>query len=767
MLRNRNPKDPRQDDVPIKRSVTSFNGMLTGEPASKISNAYSTLNRNIEDFGDYYKVRRGSRKYTSWRYGLPIINVDVSTNTITVDGSHGWETGDVVYFYGDDLPAPIAALTAYYVIYSGTNKIQLATTYANAIVPTRINITAEGTGYAYWGEINAREDHDSKNAFVVMMGQSVYVFNKAMTTIKKVLNQHGTNPDGISWMQKFGDDIFLFSATGGIFKIILEDEPRMHPVNLPVPIVLLDEVVETVSKIYGYIGIYSFSILGGTGNRSRFDSEIKFESGTCLVSGQYKDYGEYYFTDQIGVDLSVTHSVGVFTLPDTVLCATHFTYYRSRNIGENSGGVSSSINGVGNRRDFLVYDADIPVAKAFLLSGSRNIYSISSGNKFVFGDIGCTIKDMYGGFSIASSFVTEDAVTVVGTIPQVGGVACAIGGGRVMKVSQVDNVITINDGVDTFVAWDVGVILFVSDGTYRYVKKYISSISVEVQDSEDFSELAVTLKPLTGNFSRSWNDTVPDDPNASATYSLEDMYLYGNNPMYVPRRQFKPLPNSNCGMVGNGFMVVAPRDGMRYYYSQIGDKDYSAGYYRDPTQVKKVSGTVRHIINFQSMAVIMMRRSTGALILSSSSNVGVTDIGEVVSELPEMTVIDPERGVNLWQTIVFKNKSLIYAVTDDGAYRNFNGTAWSEDNYAYIGGKDAVSRFYLAKLDQSSRLVALYSPYGGMKLWITRNMPNPMATDTIYKVIQSVESGEEEKVIQSVESGEEDTIIQSIGVLHG
>jgi hypothetical protein len=762
MIRNRNPGEPRQSNIPFKRSITSFNGMLTGEPASKIPGSFAALNDNVIDYGDYCKIRSGSRPYTTWRYGLEIISADTSNDIITLDGVQQLDTGDVVYFFGDSLPTPFHALTAYYVIDVATNKISIATSYANALSGTKINISSDGDGYVYYGEINAKEDHDSKEKLVVMMGKSVYVFDKAMTTITKVLNQHGTDPDGISTAQKYGDNVIIFSATG-IFNIILDDFPRMHPVNLPVPDTLIDDINETIDLIYGYLYLYSFAVLGGIGNRSRFDSEILFESATNLVSGQFRDYAECYFSTEIGIDQTVLHSIGEMVLPDDILCATHFVLYRTRNIGENSGGVSSSIEGIGNRRDFIIYDADVPVAKAFMITVEATTATIT-GNNAVRGDVGCEIKDINGNTDTINTYISGTEVEVSGTITG-SNIACAIGGGRVMKASQSNNTVTINDGIDSFAVTDVGLIIFISDGTYRYVKRYINSLQVEVLDSDDFIELAITIKPLTGNFSRKWNDTVPDDPCDGASYSLKDLYEYGSN-IYIPRRQYKPLPNSDVGVIDSGFVVVATRNSSEYYYCQIGDKDYHIGYYRDSTQKKKVSGTIRHIVKFQFMAVILMRHQTGVLMLSSSINVGNAEVGEVVFELPEMSTIDSERGVNLWQTVVFKNRSVIFAVTDDGAYRSFDGVSWSEDNYAYINGKDAVSRYYLMKIDQSTRLVSLYSPYGGMKLWITRNLPNTESSDTVYEIVQCVVESESEEVWQCVVEPESEDVIQLIGVSH-
>jgi hypothetical protein len=744
--------------------------MLTGEPASKISSSYSARNINVIDYGDYYKARSGSRPYTSFKIGYAISSV--SGNEVTIEGTHPWQTGDVVYVKenqsGDDLPSGLNEDVAYYAVRIDQNTLSFATTYENAFAGTRVNISTDGDGWVYWGEINAREDHDAKGVIVMMLGISVYVLNKAMNTIQKVLNLHKTDPSGESWMQRYENDVILWSSTG-IFRIVLDEGfPYMFPINLPVPSVLVTDVNETETLIYGYLYFYSHTILDGSGNRSRLDSEIKFESGLNLLSGQAKDYGEIYFETEIGLVLSETHSVGTLTLPDTAIAATHFTLYRTRNIGENSGGVTSSIDGIGNRRDLVLYAADVPVAKVFLVTIVDNIATIVSGNKFVRGDVSCAIKNESSDTAEISGYLTDDTVSVTSGIDVAEGytTAIAIGGGRVGVANQTGNVLTLVNISGAITSADVGMKIFLSDGTYLHMTGWVSMWKITVAEEREFTGLAITCKPATGNFSRKWNDTVPDDPNSSVVGSLKDLYEYGSD-IYIPRRQFKPVPNCNVGIVEAGFMVAMDRDSMRYYYSQIGDKQYHMGYYRDPTQTKKLSGTVRHCIRYPFMAVVMMRRQTGVIKLDNAGNVGRTEIGENVFELPEMNVIDTERGVNLWQTITFKNSSLVFALTDDGAWRYFDGTGWSKEDLAYVGGKDAVSRGYLRKLDTATEIATSYSPYGGMKLWMTRNLPNTEPTDTVYEIVQYCDSIEAEESTQFCDSVESEEIEQMIGVVHG
>lgn len=74
-------------------------------------------------------------------------NVNTSTEKVTIT-THGFYSGlDVTLTTTGVLPVGLALLTTYYVIVVDANTIQLATTYANALAATPINIsTAAGGG---------------------------------------------------------------------------------------------------------------------------------------------------------------------------------------------------------------------------------------------------------------------------------------------------------------------------------------------------------------------------------------------------------------------------------------------------------------------------------------------------------------------------------------------------------------------------------------------------------------------------------------------
>ena len=71
--------------------------------------------------------------------------VDPSTDIITVTSNQWLQTGTAVALTGSSLPTGLSA-TTYYVIRQSATTIKLASTLANAVAGTAVNITADGSG---------------------------------------------------------------------------------------------------------------------------------------------------------------------------------------------------------------------------------------------------------------------------------------------------------------------------------------------------------------------------------------------------------------------------------------------------------------------------------------------------------------------------------------------------------------------------------------------------------------------------------------------
>jgi hypothetical protein len=70
-------------------------------------------------------------------------STDIAFDTLTISG-HGYTTGDAVIIYSGSTPIPLQSGITYYVIPSGADKIKLASSRANAVIGSGIDITVSG-----------------------------------------------------------------------------------------------------------------------------------------------------------------------------------------------------------------------------------------------------------------------------------------------------------------------------------------------------------------------------------------------------------------------------------------------------------------------------------------------------------------------------------------------------------------------------------------------------------------------------------------------
>jgi hypothetical protein len=729
------PKTQRQAEAPISKGHTEFYGAHKGIPASEIDANHAARNVNLIDRGKWKEVRPGSKLFTE-AVRSAAFTADANTSVLTTAVTHPWTTGQSVWLKtsAGDLPAPLAVNTQYFVIRLSGTTLKLATTYANACAGTAIAITDAGTGThkVWYGAINARIDHVEQEKFVFMFGTKVYVSDKRIAEYIPVINLNATDPSGVSMMSMSDKDIILASGSG-IFRIdVTGTYPLMHRVNLPVPPTLMTDIAETTARIWGHWYIYGFARLSGNYQRNRVsdNTKLEFESGTCKVPGQEKDYAEIYFTTKVGASLVLAHVVGWMQLPDSVDEATHFTVYRTKNIGKNSGGVSTSLDSVGNRYDLMVWIEDHPVAKAFLGSVSDGYAVDVTSGEVAIGEIGDTLKLL----NLDDDTTYEKTITgvnVAGHYIYIGDISGATAGdyvaacgmGRVFKASQTGFFVTISKpDAGVFVPGDKGKTIFRSDGKRSVVKDYISATKVEVMEEESWT-CGCTMRPLTENFKRKFNDTVPD-AEGTGRVSLSDRIL-AQSPLYIPQRFMDPLPNADICVCTGAFLVTGLRNDTRFFYSQIGEERFSMGYYRKTIQEQKVTSNIRHMVIFPNAIIILCSTKTLVLLTNVSSNAGRTEIGENIFKLSETYAADDYKGVVAWQTVQMRGPTRMIAVTSEPAVRYFDGSNWSEENLAIdsMTGDDSIQRSDIERIDPYYKAVSAYSGIGGYKLFVSKWIP--------------------------------------------
>jgi hypothetical protein len=112
-------------------------------------------------------------------------STDIAFDTLTISG-HGYATGDAVIVYSGSAPTPLQSGTTYYAIPSGSDKIKLASSRANAIAGSGIDITVSG-GPVYLKSddvFELRRDGLTGGVDLYRNDASVHVFSGTTATLR-------------------------------------------------------------------------------------------------------------------------------------------------------------------------------------------------------------------------------------------------------------------------------------------------------------------------------------------------------------------------------------------------------------------------------------------------------------------------------------------------------------------------------------------------------------------------------------------------------
>lgn len=567
------------------------------------------------------------------------------------------------------------------------------------------------------GTLNASFDHRKAGYVLKLYGSSVYRIDKRLENWTEVVNCSGGTPGGESRFSALGDDAIL--CAGPIFRVaVSESIPYMYQCNLARPSSLLTNIGTYTGAEYLYRYLTAFARIEGTGNRNRFSNgaELVLETGTAKEAGVERDYAEAAFATAIG---SGTHSIYDFEVPIAAKQVTHMPLYRSKNIGTG---------GDGNNARYFVWCDDVPVCKVLDVTVSGATCTIRSGSvSFVEGDVSCTLKARIGATEYSdtiSAYTSGSIVTLAnpGNIPD-GDHTVIIGDGRVMQVTQAGFTLHRVAGgtTDVFVAADVGRTTYLASGAERIITAFIDADNVRVNVSANVSSITgATIQKSSGTyaFKRKWNDTVKDDGDTIGEVGLQERML-SQQPEYIPLYGYTAIPDSNVGIIDSGFFVAAERDESRYYYSNIGSKEWSIGQYRADVQTAKLPLSIREMLVGNGVVCVFMTTRCAWISLKQFSNAGNPDVGEFVAQLAEYTLFKEDRiGVIAHNSIASVGNKWI-ALTSEPAIRLTNGSEWEPENLAIDQqtGSGAVMD-ELMRIDHYYGVIGWYAPgpYGGYKL---------------------------------------------------
>jgi hypothetical protein len=553
-----------------------------------------------------------------------------------------------------------------------------------------------------------------EDAYGVEGDNLVFISDKVLTYYEEVVCLKGVVISNPSKIIEFNENAVIVNSDG-IFLLVLGDEFKyVRKMNSDLPRVLLTDIPETSEKKYGYRYLYSY--LQRSGSMKGWDRLKEgfppiFESGTNKIGEGGKDFAECYFevacssraTENIVGDFSIDISI------EELLPITHYGVYRSKQIGTHTEPPGMGLGGLNNDPSLCVWIKDIPVLKCFKASQTNSkIVELSDGETSE-DDIGCTLYWENGGSAIIEGVAgpTSYTVTVSGTVASK---VCGIGGGRLFTAYQSGNRLYSEDAI--FDDSDAGKPVFFADGTITWIKEFGSAYNVVIGFDQSIKKQSATMAPLVGVMTRKYNDTFSDGGDGTGVIGIQERM---SQQIYWPRRFFSPLPGGDIAYSDFGFFVVAQRGNTFIKYSQVGDKQYTLGYYRADIQKENVESHITQILTVGGAMVIFLSNSTRVANPQTASDVGNNAVAESIYKIPPSYEVS-KIGVVLWKSIAFKS-GIVYAITSEPAVRTFNGTSWSENNFAF----NQVQK-YIASIDQNEPLEAVYisGKYGGYHVWFKR-----------------------------------------------
>ena len=351
---------------------------------------------------------------------------------------------------------------------------------------------------------------------------------------------------------------------------------------------------------------------------------------------------------------------------------THYSLYSTLVIGG-----SNPVNNDINNEELFIWNSDIPVAKAFVVSTSGSTFYISVG-VLVTGDKGCKLRFTDGNeYTIA----TVDSI-VQGTFEETPSsdytdASCALGGDdseskamRVMTASQSGTTVTRTAG-DIFTSADVGRPLFFSNSIIRWIKSYTDANNVEVKESGTIASTACGIEPKI----RKYTDILRDEPR------LTDESLRARVRNYtLQNRLFVPIPDCDMGEVTPNMIWGCIKGEYIVHYSQA-DVNYQhqAGYYYESEQREIFEDKLNEISKVGGVLSVKMNNSTRSIPLNSFDSIVISDAGTAIIKALGNDVVDESIGCLHQGGVCYTPDNLQIVITSEPAIRTFDGVTYGDN----------------------------------------------------------------------------------------
>lgn len=366
---------------------------------------------------------------------------------------------------------------------------------------------------------------------------------------------------------------------------------------------------------------------------------------------------------------------------------THFTVWRTTDISKDGVDPRTTISGEELVPLKFTWVGDFRTAAAFYASKNNGVITADIGT-FGKADEGTPFKWEDGEVDTINEYISPRAVRV--SINYYGNSskslqAGAIGNGRVLRVSQLGDIVTLHSALngDTFSnsECDTRKTLYMSDGYELIIKEVLSPNAVRVHDSATRSLQGATIDPEQ----RIITDTITD---ATLRNRMDEKHIGLLNMRFK-----EPLPNCNVLVVLPGFLLTAKRGGVTLPYCDLANNlKYNAGYHLASRQViDDIEGSVQFICKSPNFFLVWCSDSLWGGPTNNPDIQDLPEFGEWYGVL-HADIIDPDLGSVDWGSISEVANGAFELVCQDTSVRQLVNLSYGDDLTYNNAQQDLIAR---------------------------------------------------------------------------
>lgn len=705
-IKSFSPHSRQQDERLINREQRDFSGGVFNDiPASTIPENGIAYLKNFVNKGTELVGRTGSRLWGNYLTNtessvLPTIASGI-TSTSTVDGTNRTVNTTGYTFTSSNIGD-------FFIHDNGVNEAILDVISATQIITqTKTSEIINSANATLRNKINCLYFHTFLKKLVLHIGRDIYVSSDIYLTswIKAYCESYNLPSNAKTTIDEKDNYVLIFDVNG-IYRLDLDittdNSYYYYKINSAIPDSKIDEPEETINVPYIRRYLYGFSKMSGNGNnltRQTPGNTLLIDSGTNAIDSNGIDYGVVRM--ERAPDIESPNLVTGLTIP--TIDGTHidghwdsYSIWGTADLGEFG---TDPVTGYANNPEQYIWIDDIPIMKSVRLNIYASTCTVVDG-EITQKDVGSIINYYTGtGFS-SSEILTVNEIagtfSIAASHGSLSDVSGFIGASRGAKFTwnSVENKLTKIHGF-SITESDIGKRIFLSNGKRVYIENVIGGV-VYLAGNQTLESIVYGC----------WD---PDERSFSDTVS-NTMLKQRLSGYPCQQRFFKPLPESNIGLISSGFVVTAMRNENYIYYSQLPDKfDYLAGYYHELYQISLIKDGIRFLKQLNDKVVIYGYNSTSVMHMGSYSEIQLTELGISIATLPSQTVIDDNIGVISYGSIQSLENGYHLMITNEPAIRIFDGSKYSV-NYA----SNKITEI-LKKLQPN--VISIYNPFTGYLFW--------------------------------------------------